>query len=278
MRKERCIIPKTIHYCWLSGEEIPRHLKNCIATWASKLPDYEIIKWDTTRFDVNANLFVSEAYRMRKWAFASDYIRLYALYNFGGIYLDCDVIVKHNFDEFLLHQFFSAVEYHQRHFKKHPATSNLVNDDGTAKLKNASKPGIGLQAAIMGSEKGHPFVRDCLAFYEGRHFIGEGGEFFDKELAPGIFAMIAEDYGFRYKNERQVLSYDMLILPSEILASSERSASQKAYAIHLCEGHWREEPGPWQRSTLRSYQLKVKRRAPKLYALARAATRWLMPV
>ena len=268
------MIPKTIHYCWLSGEDYPSNIKQCMDTWKSAFQDYRFLKWDADRFDVESNCFAAEAYRHRKWAFASDYIRLYALYNLGGIYLDCDVIVKRNFDEFSSHRFFSAVEYHAKPLMKEK-TFDLINDDGTAKLRNISKPGFGLQAAIMGSEKGHPFVRDCLAYYKDRHFVGEDGEYSDKDIAPGIFAMIAEDYGFTYRNERQLLDEDMLILPSEVLASSENSVSQNAYAIHCCDGSWREGPGHWQLSALRSCQRKIKKRMPKLYAVARSAKNWL---
>jgi hypothetical protein len=270
------MIPKTIHYCWLSGEAMPNSLRRCMETWKRVLPDYQIIKWDTSNFEVNSSLFVSEAIQAKKWAFASDYIRLYALYTEGGIYLDTDVFIRKKFDDFLSHKFFSAVEYHPRISEK-GNLKEMINDDGTAKERNPAKPGIGLQAAILGSVRGHPYVRDCLNFYDDRHFINESGEFFDKAIAPGIFAMIAEDYGFRYKNQLQTLKEDMLILPSEVLASSEQLATRDSYAIHCCEGSWRQGSDQWQHSKLISAKLGIRRNMPKLYALIRSARKWGAP-
>src|SRR5262245_12927330 len=95
------MIPRTIHYCWLSGEPMPENLRQCVASWRRVMPDYEVIRWDSGNFDVNCAPFVAEAFRARKWAFATDYIRLKVLLDHGGIYLDSDVMVRRRFDEFL---------------------------------------------------------------------------------------------------------------------------------------------------------------------------------
>lgn len=92
------MIPKIIHYCWLSNDPMPAELKRCIKSWKRKLPDYKIKKWDTHNFDIYSIPFVAEACKMRKWAFACDYIRVYALYTEGGIYLDSDVFVRNSLD------------------------------------------------------------------------------------------------------------------------------------------------------------------------------------
>lgn len=78
------MIPKIIHYCWLSDEPVPAKLQKCINSWRKCCPDYEIIKWDTKRFDVNSCGLTKEAFAAKKWAFAADYIRTYALYTMGG--------------------------------------------------------------------------------------------------------------------------------------------------------------------------------------------------
>ena len=95
------MIPKIIHYCWLSGEPIPWQLQICMASWKKYLPEYEFMMWDTQRFDINSLLWTKQAFEAKKYAFAADYIRLYAVYTYGGIYLDMDVEVRHPFD-FLL--------------------------------------------------------------------------------------------------------------------------------------------------------------------------------
>lgn len=82
---------KKIHYCWFGGKPLSRKVKQCIKTWKKFLPDYEIIEWNENNFDINICPFVKQAYENKKWAFVSDYARIYALYQQSGIYLDTDV-------------------------------------------------------------------------------------------------------------------------------------------------------------------------------------------
>ena len=84
-------IPKIIHYCWLSGDPYPELVQFCMQSWKEKLPDYDFVLWDKSHFDIHSVPWVEQACSAKKWAFAADYIRLYALYNYGGIYLDSDV-------------------------------------------------------------------------------------------------------------------------------------------------------------------------------------------
>ena len=140
------------------------------------MPEYEIICWDKSRFDTNSNIFVKEACRVNKWAFAADYIRLFALYSEGGIYLDSDVLAKRKFDEFLKFDFFTSLEYHQKLVDKFKSL-NLLNSDGSSIVGRTHIEGIGIQAAVLGSVKGHPFLKDCLDFYNNQHFILPNGLF-----------------------------------------------------------------------------------------------------
>ena len=87
------MIPKIVHYCWFGGKPLPEDAKKCIASWRKYLPDYEIKEWNESNFDVNSNRYVREAYESRKFAFVTDYVRLYALVMEGGIYMDTDVEV-----------------------------------------------------------------------------------------------------------------------------------------------------------------------------------------
>lgn len=96
-------IPKTIHYCWFGNNEMPENAKKCIETWKEKCPDYEIIRWDESNYDVSKHLYVKQAYDRKAWAFVSDYARLDIIYNYGGIYLDTDVSVIKRFDDLLYH-------------------------------------------------------------------------------------------------------------------------------------------------------------------------------
>ena len=94
-------IPKILHYCWLSGEPFPDDIRRCIDSWHIHLPDYEFRLWDGNRFNCDSVPYVKQAMQRRKYAFASDYIRLFALFHEGGIYLDSDIEVFRSFDQLL---------------------------------------------------------------------------------------------------------------------------------------------------------------------------------
>ena len=79
------MIPKIIHYCWFGGNTIPKHLQECINTWKEYLPEYTVIRWDESNCSFNENQFVKLAYAQKKWAFVSDYYRVKALYELGGV-------------------------------------------------------------------------------------------------------------------------------------------------------------------------------------------------
>lgn len=94
------MIPKIIHYCWISDEEnMPYDIKKCIKSWHKYLPDYLFINWDDNNFNWNICDFTKYNREHNNYAFCSDYVRYWALYTFGGFYLDCDVLVTKSFDE-----------------------------------------------------------------------------------------------------------------------------------------------------------------------------------
>lgn len=136
------MIPKQIHFCWLSDDPYPPKIKKCIESWKEKLPEYEIVLWDTNRFDLDTVPWVKQAFDSKKYAFAADYIRFYALYYHGGIYLDSDVEVLRSFDELLDLPYFVGLE-----------------QSGT------------IEAAVMGAEKHCDWIKYCLDYYQDRNFI-----------------------------------------------------------------------------------------------------------
>ena len=85
------MIPKIIHYIWFGGKPFPDKIIKCIDSWKKYLPEYEFRLWNEESFDVNSSIFTKQAYENKKWAFVSDYVRVYALYNYGGWYLDTDI-------------------------------------------------------------------------------------------------------------------------------------------------------------------------------------------
>ena len=103
-------IPKKIHYCWFGGNPLPKETVEYIKSWKKYCPDYEIIEWNESNFDINRNLYIKQAYEAKKYAFVSDYVRVFALYKYGGIYLDTDVEVFKDFNDLLDNESFWGFE------------------------------------------------------------------------------------------------------------------------------------------------------------------------
>ena len=236
------MIPKKIHYCWLSGDPMPRKIRKCMDTWRRVMPDYELKLWDTSAFDVTSVPFVEQAFRNRKWAFAADYIRMYALYTEGGIYLDSDVKVLSRFDDLLCDKFFSSLEYHPSQIEKDGAME-MVDGQG-CRTKDGYVSGIMIKSAVMGAEAGCPFVGDVLDWYRAHSFEGPGGELHTKILSPMIYARVAEKYGFLYKDEDQRLDGGMTIYASSMFAGNKHEVTPRTRAVHLCAHSW--HPSAWE--------------------------------
>ena len=135
-------IPKVIHYCWFGESSFSELEKKCFDSWKRILRDYEFVLWNEKKIKSIHNIWIDGAIAEKKWAFVADYVRLYALYNYGGIYLDCDVEVLKSFNDLLDGQTFLCWE--------------------------SARPVIA--AAVMGSEAKEPWLEDCLAIYENMEF------------------------------------------------------------------------------------------------------------
>lgn len=231
------MIPKVIHYCWLSDEPFPEKIQACMDSWKKVMPDYEWKLWSTKNFDIEHSVpYVKEAFANRKWAFVADYIRLYALYTEGGIYLDSDVKILKRFDEFLHHSFFSSMEYHAFQVEQEHSLEKI--DKNGHRIVDEYINGIQIQAAVMGAEKGCPFVGEVLDWYKDKHFIKDDGSMGMDVIAPQIYARVAEGYGYRYVDEDQELKDNIKIYRSEIFAGNQREMTPASYAIHFCENSW----------------------------------------
>ena len=140
------MIPKIIHYCWFGRGQKPAQALMCIESWKKYLPEYELKEWNEDNFDINQNQYVREAYENRKFAFVTDYVRLYALYHDGGVYMDTDVEVIGSYDQFLHHNAFSGFE-----------------TDGN------------VPTGMMAAEKGSVWAKELLDQYNDRKFVQEDG-------------------------------------------------------------------------------------------------------
>ena len=198
-------INKIVLYCWFGGKEKSPLVKECMETWHEHLKDYEFIEINESNFDINYNEFVKGAYDNKKWAFVSDVARLWALYTYGGIYLDTDVKVYKNLDKFLNYDFFSGFEQ-----PNYPIT------------------------ATMGATKGNKIIKEMLDYYEGKKF-----EIKDNWKEYKTNTMIMSDvlgkYIDRSKYEFQQVG-NIAIYPKGTFCRKEDNVEQ--YTEHLMLGSW----------------------------------------
>ena len=95
------MIPKIIHYCWFGGKPKSLLIERSIASWKKHCPHYTLVEWDEDTFDVASHPFTKRMHAEKKFAFVADYVRLVAIRNQGGIYLDTDMLVVQPLDTLL---------------------------------------------------------------------------------------------------------------------------------------------------------------------------------
>jgi len=230
------MIEKKIHYIWLSNNEPDNLAKKCLASWKRVLPDFEIKKWSLSDFDLSSMpAFVHEAMEMKKWALAADYLRLYILYNEGGIYLDSDIYILRRLDCLLDNRAFSFIECHKG---AEQAAKKFTDTEGFV-LTEDYIPGFCIQAAAIGSETGNPFIKAAMSYYETHHFTGIGSGKDTGMIAPDIYAKTARDFGFRYRDIKQDLN-SITLYPSNLLGGAPDEFQKTNFAVHLCAGSWRD--------------------------------------
>lgn len=232
------MIPKIIHYCWFGPNAIPVDQQEFIDGWKRLMPDYKFKCWSEKDIQ-NINIpFIKEAYNAKKYAYVADYTRIYALYHEGGIYMDTDILLKTRFDDFLQYGVFTSYEFAPCR-KDIPIVRSMLTNDGDRVEQGVLKriPGTGLFSALIGSEKHHPFMKDCLDYYNNNSFY----EVWNNNLTvPNILAYHAEKYGFKYKNEEQHLKNNIAIFDVTVFAS-KLHANKKSLAIHYCAASWKEK-------------------------------------
>lgn len=230
------MIPKIIHYCWLSDNPIPQEYQKLIDEWHQMMPDYVIKKWDRKTINIEEHPFAKQAYEQKKYAFAADYIRAYALFTEGGVYLDSDVKIIRTLDVFLGNRYFTSVENTLSKSNYKLLVGRFIDKNGN-RLPDMNCFYIGMQAAIIGSEKNHPLIKEILEFYQRQRFVDEKSGMFH-QVAPTVHAIFAEKYGFRYKDCIQFLDEGIIVYPSNVFATLNTNEDQNTFAIHCCQGSW----------------------------------------
>ena len=210
------MIPKIIHYCWFGGNELPEKVRCCIDSWRRCCPDYEIIQWDESNYDVTKNEYMHQAYLHKKWAFVSDFARLDIIFREGGIYLDTDVETVRSFDHLLNAEAFFGFE----------------------KITGAFWANTGLG---FGAEKGAEILQMLLKQYEGRQFVSSNGNL-DMTPCPIINKEVFSAFGVRLDNSLQTVK-NVLFLPTEYLGAydydtNEINRTENTVSIHYYAKTW----------------------------------------
>ncbi len=221
------MIPKVLHYCWFSGEPYPPQVEECLASWKALLPDFSFRIWDKVSLCGMSSDYLKEALDKGKWACAADYVRLYALYHYGGVYLDTDVLLFGSLTPMLQHAAFIGKET-SIHFEGRLSSQYLTSH-------------------CFGAEKGHPFVKDCLDYFEGRHFVQSQNERLPLSLRyspiflPYVQSEIARLYGYNERpsfQEIQLCKDGLVIYPSHYFDAL--TIKDETVCRHLALGSWRD--------------------------------------
>lgn len=217
------MIPKIIHYIWLGGNEYPDVVTNCINSWKKYAPDFQLKLWNEETFDIStAPKFVKDAYSHKMWAFASDYIRLWALYNYGGIYLDTDTEIRRPIDKFLSDRLFISTQQFN-----------------VEKKKNIIVPVTNLSMGVIGSEEGHQYLKDCMDAISKSQLINPDGSLNTKVTNYTMSDVLQQKYGFVVEDTEQHLEDGIVVYPSSYF--SDRLSPNEApdcYTFHWGQMSW----------------------------------------
>ncbi|MBL4744940.1 MAG: hypothetical protein JKY08_01085 [Flavobacteriaceae bacterium] len=208
------MIPKIIHYCWYGKGAYNETIEKCIASWQEKLPDYTIKKWDETNTPFDKLPFLKLLYKQKKWSFISDFVRLYAIYSEGGVYLDTDIEMLKPFGDLLKEKSFVGFQ---------------------GSITEEKYP---LNSAVIGGEKGNAFILDCIKETERKqrlHFNAMGG--------PPIVSKVLKEYGL-VSYEKQHLN-GVLLLPVQYFFPfgwneeyTDACIKPETICIHWWEDSW----------------------------------------
>ncbi len=207
------MIPKTIHYCWFGNKPLDSKSKKCIASWKKYNLGYQIIEWNEKNFDIKSNQYVYEAYQSKKYAFVTDYVRLYVLYLYGGIYMDTDVEVLKPLDCFLKLPAFSGFERYNK-----------------------------IPTGIIGSEKNNKWIELLLRDYDTRTFMLDDGKLDMTTNVELITNKSIANYPLILNNTEQHLK-DFSIFPFDWFCAKDLSdgkikVTENTFTIHHFAGSW----------------------------------------
>ena len=230
------MIKKTIHYCWIGGNPLPKSAKKCIASWKKYCPDYEIIEWNETNYDFTKNQYMREAFEAKKWGFVPDYARLDIIYQHGGIYLDTDVEIIKSFDPILKNKGFAGFE-----------TPDYVNF------------GQG-----FGAEEGNPVIKKLMDSYDDLRFKKEDGSL-NMIASPELNTETLISIGLNRNGKKQTINDSLTIYPMDYFCPKSLNdgiirKTENTYSIHHFDASWfdndkqKEKNKRWKQKQKRAKQ------------------------
>ena len=227
------MIPKIIHYCWFGRGQMPELALKCIESWKKYLPDYELRLWNEENFDIDSVPYVKEAYEARKFAFVTDYVRLWALEREGGVYMDVDFEVYKSFDDLMeQHSAFAGYEGS----KKNP-----------------------VMMGVLAAAPHHPWIQGMMATYADRRFVKEDGSL-DMTPNTGYFYEWMTKQGFVADGVEKDWN-GVHILPVECfcpgLTTGENLRCERTYCEHKGLHSWSGNGG-WKAMIMQYMPQKLK--------------------
>lgn len=233
------MIPRKVHYCWFGRGELPLLVKECIASWHKYMPDWEYVNWNEDNFDVYSIPYTKEAYEAKKYAFVSDYVRLWALEREGGLYMDVDFEVYKSFDDLMKYSAFAGFE-------------------GSKYLP--------LMMGVIASEPHGIWVQEQLGYYQNRHFIKEDGS---PDLTTNVQYVTSKmsERGFHQNGEEQDYK-DLHVFPVEYFCprqtTGEYVRTDNTYCEHKGLDSWTDHGHGLKKKLLDFVGEKNKTRLIKL--------------
>ena len=200
------MIPKIIHYCWFGPNQISPKAQKCIDSWKKFFPDFQFMFWNERNSTLD-NQFVQEAIKNKKWAFVADYVRTWALYTYGGIYFDTDVLVVRSFGDLMCEKVFLSYEQPERLY---------------------------VNVAVWGAEKSNEFVHEILKIYEAIEFDIE-------DIFNNAIPIIVSKQLQKTKETVKVLDYDSFYpFPQKQrrYGNYKKYITSNTYAVHLWDFSW----------------------------------------
>ncbi len=226
------MIPKTIHYCWFGGKEKPKLFYKCLESWKKFCPEFEIIEWNENNIDFSIFPdYTKQAYDKKVWGFVPDYIRLWIIYTYGGIYLDTDVEIRKDISPLLVLDAYVGRE-----------CAEYVN------------LGVG-----FGAKKGNQFLKELMDLYWSLSFVNADGTI-NSVPSPRYSTDVLMGYGLNIKHDEYQTLNNVTVLPSDYLSpknfiTGKLNITDNTYTIHHFAASWFNKE---QRKRNRRRRFKIK--------------------